>query len=311
MTATVPAPAATAERPLPIPVPQWLRVGMRTASAVAPGLAAHVAYRMFFTPPRIPPRERELDILGRANRSTLGAANRRITAYTWGDGPAVLLVHGWGGHAGHMAAFVDPLLAAGFRAVAIDLPGHGRSAGRRSSVVHGATAVEQAEAAFGPLAGLVAHSFGAPISTYALARGVSPQRIVYVAPVARFEPFWARFGAGVGASPAVMAQAMRRGENWLGVRFDEVAPLGLAGDLETPLLILHGIDDRETPRTEGRLLASAWPEAEFREIPGIGHMRILWDQAAITQAVHFLTPPDSFRRRSASSRESLVPGSRV
>jgi pimeloyl-ACP methyl ester carboxylesterase len=187
-----------------------------------------------------------------------------------------------------MAAFVDPLLAAGFRAVAIDLPGHGRSAGQRSSVVHGAAAVELANGAFGPLSGLVAHSFGAPVSTYALARGVSPQRVVYVAPVAQLEPYWARFGAGVGASPAVMARAMRRGENWLGVRFDDIAPLGHAAKLKMPLLVLHGADDRETPTTDGRVLADAWPDAEFREIPGLGHMRILWDQATITQAVQFL-----------------------
>src|SRR5215470_10874422 len=132
MTATLPARPSATERPLPVPIPRSLRTGMRAAS---------VAYMIFFTPPRIPPRQRELDILGRADTITLGPPKRRVTAYTWGDGPAVLLVHGWGGNAGHLAGFVDPLLAAGFRAVAVDLPGHGRSAGRRSSAVHGAAAL--------------------------------------------------------------------------------------------------------------------------------------------------------------------------
>jgi len=290
MTATLPARPSRAERPLSFPVPRSLRVGMRAASAVAPGLAAWVAYTMFFTPPRIPPRQRELDVLARADTITLGPAERRVMAYTWGDGPAVLLVHGWGGNAGHLAAFVDPLLAAGFRAVAVDLPAHGRSAGRRSSAIHGAAALRLAEEAFGPLTGLVAHSFGAPISTYALARGgLSPERVVYVAPAARFEPYWARFGAGIGASPAVMARAMRRAERWLDVRFDEIAPLVLAAGQETPLLILHPAEDRETPITEGRLLADAWPGAEFREVAGLGHMRVLWDETVIDEAIRFLT----------------------
>jgi pimeloyl-ACP methyl ester carboxylesterase len=290
MTATLVARPSSAERPLPLPVPRSLRVGMRAASVVAPGLAAWVAYMMFFTPPRIPPRQRELDVLARADTITVGPAERRVMAYTWGDGQAVLLVHGWGGNAGHLAAFVDPLVAVGFRAVAVDLPGHGRSAGRRSSAIHGAAALRLAEEAFGPLTGLVAHSFGAPISTYALARGgLSPKRVVYVAPAARFEPYWARFGAGIGASPAVMARAMRRAEGWLDVRFDDIAPLVLAVGQETPLLILHPAEDRETPITEGRLLADAWPGAELREVAGLGHMRVLWDETVIDEAIRFLT----------------------
>jgi pimeloyl-ACP methyl ester carboxylesterase len=289
MTATLPARPSTTERPLPFPIPRSLRAGMRAASVVAPGLAAWVAYMIFFTPPRIPPRQRELDILARADTITLGPAKRRVTAYTWGDGPAVLLVHGWGGNAGHLAGFVDPLVAAGFRAVAVDLPAHGRSAGRRSSAVHGAAALRLAQEAFGPVTGLVAHSFGAPISTYALARGgLSTDRVVYVAPAARFEPYWARFGAAIGASPAVMARAMRHAERWLDVRFEEIGPLVLAATQETPLLILHPAEDRESPITEGRLLADAWPGAELREIAGLGHMRVLWDETVIDEAIRFL-----------------------
>lgn len=290
MTATLPTRAPGAERPLPFSVPRLLRLGMRAASIVAPTLASWLAYMMFFMPPRIPPRQRELDILDRADTVTLGPAERPVAAYTWGEGPAVLLVHGWGGHAGHLAAFVDPLLAAGFRAVAVDLPGHGRSAGRRSSAIHGAAALRLAEEAFGPFTGLVAHSFGAPISTYALARGgLSAERVVYVAPAARFEPYWARFGAGIGASPAVMARAMHRAERWLDVRFDEIGPLVLAASQEAPLLILHPAEDRETPVTEGRLLAEAWPRAALREIAELGHMRVLWDETVIDGAIRFLT----------------------
>lgn len=49
-----------------------------------------------------------------------------VTTYAWGEGPAVLLVHGWSSHTGCMAGFVDPLLERGFRVVAFDAPAHGR-----------------------------------------------------------------------------------------------------------------------------------------------------------------------------------------
>ena len=41
--------------------------------------------------------------------------------------PAVLLVHGWGGYAYSFAELIPALLHAGYRVVALDLPGHGLS----------------------------------------------------------------------------------------------------------------------------------------------------------------------------------------
>ncbi len=78
---------------------------------------------------------------------------RKFAAYSWGDGPTVLLVHGWSGNAGQMAEFVAPLTRAGFRAVAIDLPAHGASGGGLSSVVHFARAIWAAAEHFGPVHG--------------------------------------------------------------------------------------------------------------------------------------------------------------
>src|SRR5918999_654246 len=45
-----------------------------------------------------------------------------LAAWTWGDGPLVLLAHGWNGDAAQLAGFVPPLLEAGFGVVAFDQP---------------------------------------------------------------------------------------------------------------------------------------------------------------------------------------------
>ncbi|MBV9445637.1 MAG: alpha/beta fold hydrolase [Streptosporangiaceae bacterium] len=63
-------------------------------------------------------------------RAVLRVANRRrpgVVAESWGAGPVVYLLHGWGGYRGQFGAFVAPLTSAGFRAVAVDVPGHGES----------------------------------------------------------------------------------------------------------------------------------------------------------------------------------------
>ena len=84
-----------------------LRPAVATLSAVAPGLAARVAERLFLAPPRYPQPAPEAAALSPA-RSRIVDASTPITTWTWGRGPAVLLVHGWGGRGGQLARFVPP-----------------------------------------------------------------------------------------------------------------------------------------------------------------------------------------------------------
>jgi pimeloyl-ACP methyl ester carboxylesterase len=51
----------------------------------------------------------------------------RVYHYDVGDGPALVLLHGWNHHAEAWIRNIGPLSAAGYRVVALDLPGFGRS----------------------------------------------------------------------------------------------------------------------------------------------------------------------------------------
>ncbi len=288
---------STIDRLRPLPVPPWVKAGFQVTSAVAPGAAARLAQRLFFTPPRAPLRAEERAVLaagepfslrlngGRAGEEAIG----RVIGWAWGEGPAVLLVHGWGGHAGQMTPLVAPLLAAGFRVVAVDLPGHGESDGRVSSLVHFSRAIARAAALWRPLSGLVAHSFGAAASTYAMAQGLAVERAVFFAPPARFDTFWARFRRAVGVPDGVWRRMVRDAEAWLAVSFAEIAPVDLAPAMTAPLLVLHDAGDREMPFAEGVELAERWPGATLSRTEGLGHLRILRDPRSLDAAARFLS----------------------
>lgn len=267
---------------------------------LSPELAARQAQRRFFTPPRAPLREAERQILEGGRQFRIEVDGRAVVGWRWGEGPAALLVHGWGGHAGQMTELVAPLVRAGFEAVAIDLPGHGASAGSRSSIVHFARAIEVTARQLGGIDVLLAHSFGAAGATLALSRGLQARRAVFLAPPASFERIWARFRAGAGITPPVWQRLLRRSELWLGVPLNGVEPVLLAPRLSTPLLILHDAGDRELPFDEGAALAAAWPGAVLRRLEGLCHLRLLKDPACIHEAVDFLKPPAGWRPRIAA-----------
>lgn len=254
----------------------------------APSLAARLAQRLFFTPPRAPLRESEREILAAGLRSTLAYRNGRLALWRWGEGPRALLVHGWGGHAGQMTALVEPLVAAGYEVIAVDLPGHGLSSGDRSSVVHFADAIAEVARAIGNVDLLVAHSLGAAAATLALSRGLAVRRVVYFAPPARFDAIWARFRGGLGMSSGAWARFQRRAEAWVQTPFAAIVPADLAPQLRVPLLIVHGTADREIAVQEGELLRQCWPQARLHRAEGLGHLRVLKDQHCIDAVRHFI-----------------------
>jgi len=274
--------------------PLWFRTGFRLMGAMAPDAAASVAHRLFFTPRRARVRAEERSALARGERFSFEVAGRNVVARAWGEGPTVLLAHGWGGHAGQMTSLADAVVAAGYRAVAIDFTGHGESEGRLSSLVHFAWALERAAALFKPLHGVVAHSLGAAAVTFAMSRGLRPARVVFFAPATEFETMWAYFRSQVGVSNAVWQKMQERAKGWIDMSFDEIQAVHLAPNMTAPLLILHDAGDREIPFEHSEKMVHVWSGAE--SAPGIqlvrterlGHVRILHDAHAIDAAVSFL-----------------------
>lgn len=282
---------STTDRLPPVPFPGWVKSGFQATSWISPPAAARLARRWFFSPGSGRARRRtsaEETALAQATRFTLTTPRGPVQGYAWGRGPAVLLVHGWAGNAGQMTPLVPALLARGLRAVALDMPGHGASAGDHSSVLHFSDAIESAVQVLGPLRGVMAHSFGAAGTTYALARGLAVDRVVFFAPPVRFETFWTRFRAGLAMAPEVWDLLVHDAERWLGVRFADLQPHELAPSLSTPLLVLHDANDGQVLCEEGAELAALWRGARFEPTRGLGHLKILRDAGTIARAVGFL-----------------------
>ena len=80
--------------------------------------------------PAPPLKARDKTALAAAEELRWGAGGRK-RAWCWGDGPPVVLVHGWGGRATQMAPLAQHLASMGFAAWALDVHAHGQSAGLR------------------------------------------------------------------------------------------------------------------------------------------------------------------------------------
>ncbi len=269
--------------------PGWVRSGLRACDWVAPQVAQRVMHRLYFRPGRLRVKPQERAVLAQGARFELEVDGVAVVGRQWGAGRTVWLVHGWGGHLGQLTPLVEPLVARGFRVIGFDWPGHGDSGGAHSSLAHAHRALGQLERFFGAPYAVVAHSFGAAATTLALGHGLAPERVVYLAPVAQLMPYVDRFVDALGLTPRMREGFLSHSERWLSAPFSAFEPLQFVSSLRTPALLLHSRDDREVSIHEAELLASHWPASKLERREGLGHRRILKDEACIAEAVNFLT----------------------
>jgi pimeloyl-ACP methyl ester carboxylesterase len=265
-----------------------LRIGVRALQAGAPPLAVWVAERLFFTPPRKPITPEVRALLDRGSPFDLRVEGRRLAGWTWGTGPAVALVHGWGSRGGRLGAFVEPLVARGYRVVTYDGPGHGASDGTMSSMIELARALLAVAAQQGPFHAVVAHSLGASATTLALTEGLTLGAAAFLAPAANPAAWTIAFARTLGFTPATIEGMKRRSERRLRFRWDGLQVADLARGQAARLLVFHDLDDETIPWADGAAIAAAWPGAELVTTNGLGHRDIVRAPEVVQRATEFI-----------------------
>lgn len=263
-----------------------------SASALLfPGLASAWAERMFLTPPCArDAAATALDLIDA--RSTFVEHKRRMIAtWRWGarDAPAVLLAHGWGGNAAQMRPFVFPLLQAGYRVIAYDQPAHGVSEGKLTGLPDFADVFAEVAGYHGGVHGVIAHSLGAAGAALALAwRKASFGKIVLVSPPSELIGYSRRFARWYWMPEPVRRAMQKAIEERYGVLWEELEVPRVAPRLGAQALVIHDRDDRMMPWTHGATVARHWPGARLLSTEGLGHRRILSDEAVTRAAADFI-----------------------
>ncbi len=211
-----------------------------------------------------------------------------LAATAWGEGPAVLLAHGWDSRRSHWSAFVPALTEAGFTALAIDAPAHGDSPGEISHMPLYARKIRESGRQIGPLHGIVGHSFGAGAAAIALARGLDAGRGVFIAGPTSIDGLMARWCRARGISEADIPRFIDLVAEIVGENTDFFDLTTEAVRIETPGLIVHDRNDDDIPLTDAENLARAWKNSRLFVTERFGHKRILIARPVVQEVIGFL-----------------------
>ena len=208
------------------------------------------------------------------------------------EGRCVLLVHGWGGHAAQMLPLAQALMIHGIRPVLLDLPAHGRNAGRISNLPQFARAIEYTLARLTQeghtVQGVAAHSLAANGLAFAAARGLPTERLVLLAPPASPREYTRLFAQVFGLREPMRAALQRRIEAREGIVMAQFEPNASGPRIAQPTLVVHDRGDRINAFADGTAFARAIAGAQLLATEGLGHTRLLRDPQVTQTVAQFL-----------------------
>lgn len=304
LASPAPPPAPLAARPRDVgrfaetPAVRRLRLLFAVLNRTAPGAAARLAYALLTRPPRVAERPWQRALRASARHGTVRSGRARVAWYEWGEGPTVLLVHGWGARGTQFGRMVPALVAAGYRVRAFDAPGHGESGGRSTTLPEFAAAVAAVAADAGPVDTLIAHSFGVAMALWAQSDwGLQVRRQVLFSSLDHCLWVTEEFARLVGLPPAVIERGRQLMVMRSGGRMDWTS-LSVADWLrasDAPTLLLHDAGDPEVPIQHFFTLMKAAAERprplELHVTEGLGHHRLLADPGVIRRTLDFMHGP--------------------
>ena len=196
--------------------------------------------------------------------------------------PTVVVVHGWQSHAGDMLGFIGPVLEHGCHAIVYDTLGHGDSdASEFTSIRHFLedlrTVIAYARTLPDVAPGIVllGHSMGGAAALLAAADDNTIRGVISAAGPTDPLEITREWLDGRGLPGRFLIGVLR--PFWSPIvrgPYEELKPIRRIAGITSPILIVHGADDKQVPVSHARRLAAANPAAQMEVLDGADHFSL-------------------------------------
>ena len=270
---------------------QLHRIGkiLNHLSIVFPWLVGNILF-FFFTKPlkKIGFTKHRIQFLNKSNKQVLKIGQHRIAYYHWpGDGPNVLLLHGWESNSGRWKSLVDTLTQSSFNVFAFDAPAHGYSGGLRVTPIQFAEIADHFIKTKN-IDHIVGHSFGGyTVIYYGHNYDHSLKSIVALAPTNSIRDVVNGMKKALNLNERTIQAFEKAFVKHYGSGPDDFDSAEFAKSISIPGLIIHDIGDEVLPIAGSQKIHNNWSQSEMIETEGLGHRLIRKD---VDQSIlHFLS----------------------
>ncbi|HSQ34750.1 MAG TPA: alpha/beta hydrolase, partial [Candidatus Binatia bacterium] len=242
----------------------------------------------------------EMNFLQKAERFTVRFEAWDLPCYSWGEGPTVLLCHGWGSRAGHLALLARALAQAGFRAVVFDAPAHYslpvEIKKEGSSMFEFGQAIALVARSLGELHGLFGHSLGAMAAIFAMAAyphledcSFACPKLALASAPATTRQVLANFCRTHSLGAADCRTLAEELESEFSMSIDDYDCAAALAKITSAKMIVQGADDEYFAFADTLAGTAAPGSARVLIAEKCGHNRVLANKQVLTETIAFFT----------------------
>ena len=259
----------------------------------APTLSKRIIERMFFTPTTYKCTPVERKYLENAKRFEIPVHGKAVKCWEWGNGPSILLAHGWNGRGIQLHHFIEPLIQRGYSAIAYDAPGHGESRGRTSSYFEFTDTIRTLlNSPNGhEIRGVIAHSLGGSAVVNSIEKENLPLKAVLIAPALRLKEVLYGFFDYVGVPKVLYKNLIKAYEDQFGYDMHRDNPSNLLREIDSKILIVHDKNDPTIPYGHSEEISERFANIELHTTELLGHKKVLADSSVVNRAMDYLGEP--------------------
>ena len=233
----------------------YVRTKFKILSTISKPKAAAAAFELFCTP-QLRNRKKLPAVFERSEKLHFSFEGETVRGYRWNhqgnSGKKALILHGFESSVINFDRYVEPLVKKGYEVLAFDAPAHGRSSGRKITVLTYKNLVHYIWKTFGPLDAFIAHSFGGLALSLAMEEipHSSSVKMVLIAPAAETKTAIDNFfkllkldGEVRGYFEKLIEEKGKRPPEWYSIS-------RAAGNIKAEVLFLQYTNDHMTPLSD-------------------------------------------------------------
>ncbi|MBK8879634.1 MAG: alpha/beta hydrolase [Haliscomenobacter sp.] len=246
---------------------------VNTVALFSPRQAGKIALDLFSKPRARKHKLHDADLLSEARQEGMEVNGHTVHFFHWvGEGPRVMLAHGWESNASRWEVLVRSLQKNGYDIVAPDAPSHGLSGGETFNVVLYADALRELMISLRPQT-LIGHSAGGMAAVFLLYNHpeLAPKNLVLLAVPSELNLLMDRFRRMVGMNDKVFNGMQEVFHLQYGWKMSDFAIHRFIQKLKIPGLVVHDEADPIAPMEEGLSIHENWKGSRFTATRGLGH----------------------------------------
>ena len=275
-----------------IEIPKAILLTAKFLQAVSPSLTTKFAAKLFTTPIRhkLPKRELHMERESVQKSIVVPEIQKEIVVYEYGKSDKkVLLVHGWSGRGTQLVKIADELLKLGYMTISFDAPAHGKSKGNSSIMIEFIASILEIEKQYGPFEFAIGHSLGGMSVLNAIKQNFQVKKAVIIGSGDIIQDIIDDFICKLQLKPEFGIKLRDHFEAKFSGKMDDYSAYKAAEKTEVPVLIIHDKDDDDVSVKAAYNIQKHLKQSEIMITEGLGHRKILGDEAVIQKIKEFIS----------------------